>query len=98
MNISRSKLGSDNAAVNRQLADELRRRVALAALGGPEAVRARHKARGKLLPRERVDRLLDPASPFLEIGQLAAHGLYERMKRPAPASSPASAASRAAKS
>ncbi len=77
MNVSPAKLGSDNAAVNRQLADELRRRVALAALGGPEAVRARHKARGKLLPRERVDRLLDPGSPFLEIGQLAAYGLYE---------------------
>ncbi|HMD72890.1 MAG TPA: carboxyl transferase domain-containing protein [Steroidobacteraceae bacterium] len=77
MNVSPAKLGSDNASLNRQLADELRRRVALAALGGPEAVRARHKARGKLLPRERVERLLDPASPFLEIGQLAAHGLYE---------------------
>ena len=77
MNVSPAKLGSDNASINRQLADELRRRVALAALGGPEAVRTRHKARGKLLPRERVERLLDPASPFLEIGQLAAHGLYE---------------------
>ena len=52
-------------------------RVAAAALGGPEAIRARHTARGKLLPRERVDRLLDPGSPFLEIGQLAAFGLYE---------------------
>jgi len=77
MNVSTAKPDRDNAAVNRQLAEELRQRVALAALGGPEAVRARHKARGKLLPRERVDRLLDPASPFLEIGQLAAHGLYE---------------------
>jgi 3-methylcrotonyl-CoA carboxylase beta subunit len=77
MSASPAKLVSDNATVNRQLADELRRRVALAALGGPEAVRARHKARGKLLPRERVDRLLDPGSPFLEIGQLAAYGLYE---------------------
>ncbi len=72
-----AKPGSDNGSVNRQLAEELRRRVALAALGGPEAVRTRHKARGKLLPRERVDRLLDPGSPFLEIGQLAAFGLYE---------------------
>jgi 3-methylcrotonyl-CoA carboxylase beta subunit len=68
---------SANAAVNSALAAELRRRVAAAALGGPESVRARHTARGKLLPRERVDRLLDPGSPFLEIGQLAAFGLYE---------------------
>jgi 3-methylcrotonyl-CoA carboxylase beta subunit len=66
-----------NAQVNAGLAAELRRRVAEAALGGPEAVRVRHTARGKLLPRERVDRLLDPGSPFLEIGQLAAFGLYE---------------------
>jgi len=62
---------------NAALAAELRERVAAAALGGPAAIRARHAARGKLLPRERVDRLLDPGSPFLEIGQLAAWGLYE---------------------
>ena len=54
-----------NAALNRGLADELRSRVAGAALGGPEASRARHVARGKLLPRERVERLLDPGAPFL---------------------------------
>lgn len=64
------------AAHNRALAEELRARVAQAALGGPEASRDRHTARGKLLPRERVERLLDPGSPFLEIGQLAANGLY----------------------
>jgi 3-methylcrotonyl-CoA carboxylase beta subunit len=68
---------SKNAHVNAELAAELRRRVAAAAQGGPEAVRTRHTARGKLLPRERVDRLLDPGSPFLEIGQLAAFGLYQ---------------------
>ncbi|MGO9992677.1 MAG: carboxyl transferase domain-containing protein [Steroidobacteraceae bacterium] len=68
---------SAQARLNAELAAELRRRVAAAALGGPEAVRSRHTARGKLLPRERVDRLLDPGSPFLEIGQLAAFGLYE---------------------
>lgn len=66
-----------NSSVNTALAAELRQRVAAAALGGPEAIRSRHTARGKLLPRERVDRLLDPGSPFLEIGQLAAFGLYE---------------------
>ena len=64
------------AAHNRALADDLRVRVAKAALGGPEASRTRHTSRGKLLPRERVERLLDPGSPFLEVGQLAANGLY----------------------
>jgi 3-methylcrotonyl-CoA carboxylase beta subunit len=66
-----------NAQVNRELAAQLRERVAAAALGGPAAVRARHTARGKLLPRERVMRLLDPGAPFLEISQLAAFGLYD---------------------
>ncbi len=55
---------------------ELRRRLATAAQGGGETARARHTARGKLLPRERVDTLLDPGSPFLEIAPLAADGLY----------------------
>jgi 3-methylcrotonyl-CoA carboxylase beta subunit len=64
-------------AHNKGLADDLRARVAEAALGGPEKHRERHVARGKLLPRERVERLLDPGSPFLEIGQLAANGMYE---------------------
>lgn len=66
-----------NAAHNRALADELRARVAAAALGGNEKSRERHTARGKLLPRDRVERLLDPGSPFLEIGQLAAGDLYD---------------------
>ena len=65
-----------NIAHNRALAAELRARVAKAALGGDQRSRDRHSARGKLLPRERVERLLDPGSPFLEIGQLAAGGLY----------------------
>ncbi len=65
------------AAHNRALAQELRAKVAEAVLGGAEKHRERHVARGKLLPRERVERLLDPGSPFLEIGQLAAHGMYE---------------------
>jgi len=65
------------AGHNRALAEELRAKVAAAALGGPEASRERHTARGKLLPRERVERLLDPGSPFLEIGQLVANGLYD---------------------
>ncbi len=63
-------------AHNRALNDDLRERVATAALGGSERSRERHVSRGKLLPRERVERLIDPGSPFLEIGQLAANGLY----------------------
>ncbi|MEZ5743634.1 MAG: carboxyl transferase domain-containing protein, partial [Sphingomonadaceae bacterium] len=65
------------AGHNRALAAELREKVAAAALGGNEKSRERHVSRGKLLPRERVERLLDPGSPFLELGQLAANGLYE---------------------
>ena len=61
-----------NAAHNRGLAEELRAKVAEAASGGNEKSRERHVSRGKLLPRERVERLLDPGAPFLEIGQFAA--------------------------
>jgi len=64
------------AAHNRALATELRARVAKAARGGDERSRERHVSRGKLLPRDRVERLLDPGSAFLEIGQLAANGIY----------------------
>ena len=62
---------------NRALAEKLRADVALAALGGNEKSRERHVSRGKLLPRDRVERLLDPGSPFLEIGQLAACDMYD---------------------
>ena len=65
-----------NAAHNRALVEGLRAKVAEAALGGDERSREKHLARGKLLPRERVEHVLDPGSPFLEIGQLAANGLY----------------------
>jgi len=67
----------DNATHNRALAEDLRGRVAHAAQGGSAQARQRHAARGKLLPRDRVHRLLDPGAPFLEIGQLAANGLYD---------------------
>jgi 3-methylcrotonyl-CoA carboxylase beta subunit len=72
-----SELFCANAAHNRALRDELWAQVAEAAMGGNEKSRERHVARGKLLPRERVERLLDPGSPFLEIGQLAAGDLYD---------------------
>ena len=62
---------------NSALVAELRDHVAQAARGGSDKSRERHVARGKLLPRDRVERLLDPGSPFLEIGQLAAHAMYD---------------------
>ncbi|SCW90412.1 3-methylcrotonyl-CoA carboxylase beta subunit [Sphingobium faniae] len=65
-----------NADHNRALAEELRAKVAVAAEGGSHRARDKHVSRGKLLPRDRVERLLDPGSPFLEIGQLAANHLY----------------------
>ena len=60
----------------RNLVSDLQARVAQAALGGGETARARHAARGKLLPRERVQHLLDPGTPFLELSPLAAYGMY----------------------
>lgn len=63
-------------ATQQSLAAELRDRIAVAAQGGPIASRERHIARGKLLPRDRVVRLLDEGSPFVEIAPLAADGLY----------------------
>ncbi|MBP3037033.1 methylcrotonoyl-CoA carboxylase [Arthrobacter sp. zg-ZUI100] len=66
-----------NAAAQADLAKDLRERLAETALGGPARSRERHTARGKLLPRERVDRLLDEGSPFLEIAPLAANGMYD---------------------
>ena len=72
-----SEVFCTNAGVNRALAAELRTRTAEIAQGGPEASRERHVKRGKLLPRDRVMRLLDPGAPFLEIGALAAWDLYK---------------------
>ncbi|MGL5823791.1 MAG: carboxyl transferase domain-containing protein [Nocardioides sp.] len=60
-----------------ELAAQLRERLSIAALGGPERARQRHLARGKLLPRDRVNTLLDPGSPFLEMSPLAANGMYD---------------------
>ncbi|MBU6258046.1 MAG: methylcrotonoyl-CoA carboxylase [Burkholderiales bacterium] len=66
-----------NAQAMRALVADLRAQADAAALGGGPVARERHAARGKLLPRERVDQLVDPGSPFLEIGQLAALGMYD---------------------
>ncbi|WP_047248351.1 carboxyl transferase domain-containing protein [Chromobacterium subtsugae] len=65
-----------NADKMRALVDDLKQKVAQAALGGGEKARAKHTARGKLLPRERIDLLLDPGAPFLELSQLAAYNMY----------------------
>jgi len=66
-----------NAAAMRALVDELRSRQSQSALGGGDAARAKHVARGKLLPRDRVEMLLDPGAPFLELSPLAAFGMYD---------------------
>jgi 3-methylcrotonyl-CoA carboxylase beta subunit len=65
-----------NAETMSGLVADLRAQVEAVSLGGGKASRERHISRGKLLPRDRVRALLDPGSPFLEIGQLAAHGMY----------------------
>jgi len=65
-----------NATAMNALVSELETKTATAALGGPERARERHLDRGKLLPRQRVERLIDPGAAFLEIGALAAGGMY----------------------
>jgi 3-methylcrotonyl-CoA carboxylase beta subunit len=73
----RSEAFQANAAHLRALVEDLKATQAKAAEGGGEKARAKHTARGKLLPRERVRALLDPGSPFLELSPLAAHGMYD---------------------
>jgi len=65
-----------NATAMRTLVQDLHAKMAQIELGGGEAARAKHTARGKLLPRDRVQMLLDPGTPFLELSPLAALGLY----------------------
>ena len=66
-----------NREAHEQLVGQLRAKLAVAALGGPPKSRERHVSRGKLLPRDRVDGLLDPGSPLLEVAPLAADGMYD---------------------
>ncbi len=66
-----------NAGAMQVLVDDLKAKVEKIALGGGEDARNKHTARGKLLPRERVQMLLDPGTPFLEFSQLAAYGMYQ---------------------
>ncbi|KAG0919037.1 hypothetical protein G6F32_016384 [Rhizopus arrhizus] len=77
--------GSETFEANRTamqaVVDDLHATLARTALGGNEAARAKHTARGKLLVRDRIDTLLDPGSAFLEIAPLAAHGMAARTTR-----------------
>src|SRR5438128_12056262 len=73
----RSAVFAANAAAMRALVADLREKVAAIEEGGGAEARRRHLGRGKLLPRERVRALLDPGSPFLELSQLAASGMYD---------------------
>ncbi len=73
---SRSADFQANAAAMQATVTDLRDHLARVCLGGGEAARAKHVARGKLLPRERVRMLLDPGSPFLELSPMAAHAMY----------------------
>ncbi|MET0985497.1 MAG: carboxyl transferase domain-containing protein [Steroidobacteraceae bacterium] len=81
MSVIESKLSAAetaaNAAAMRELVSDLRSKVRAVMLGGGEQARAKHLARGKLLPRDRVTQLTDLGSPFLELSQLAASGVYE---------------------
>ena len=72
----RSTAFAENAAAMQEKVKSLQTLLQQTALGGSEAARQKHIARGKLLPRERVEKLLDPGTPFLELSGLAAHGMY----------------------
>ena len=74
---TRSAAFTENAQAMRSLVEDLREKLARYAMGGSQAARDKHLARGKLLPRDRVERLLDPGSPFLEFSPLAAHEMYD---------------------
>ncbi|ODR05172.1 methylcrotonoyl-CoA carboxylase [Mycolicibacillus koreensis] len=71
------KSSAANREAHQGLVAQLREKLAVAARGGSDRARTRHVERGKLLPRDRVDGLLDPGSPFLEVAALAADGLYD---------------------
>jgi len=83
MTVIQSKLSPNgaefqaNAAAMQTIVDDLKAKLAVIAQGGSAAARAKHVARGKLLPRERVERLLDAGTPFLEVSPMAAYGMYD---------------------
>ena len=75
--VRRDEAAAANRETMQRLVAELRERLAKARLGGPDRARERHTKAGKLLPRERVERLLDPGTAFLELSPLAAFGMYD---------------------
>ncbi|AON57094.1 carboxyl transferase domain-containing protein [Herbaspirillum seropedicae] len=77
----RSEDFQNNRAAMQRIVDDLREKIAAIAEGGGQAAREKHLARGKLLPRDRVQMLLDPGTPFLEFSQLAAYGMYREKDR-----------------
>ena len=83
MTVIQSKLSPNgaefqaNAAAMQTIVDDLKAKLAVIAQGGSASARAKHVARGKLLPRERVERLLDAGTPFLEVSPMAAYGMYD---------------------
>ncbi|TDY99100.1 carboxyl transferase domain-containing protein [Herbaspirillum huttiense] len=77
----RSEEFQHNRDAMQRIVDDLREKVAAIAEGGGQAAREKHVARGKLLPRDRVQMLLDPGTPFLEFSQLAAYGMYREKDR-----------------
>ncbi|MEE8258823.1 MAG: methylcrotonoyl-CoA carboxylase, partial [Sphingomonadales bacterium] len=82
MSILKNKIDSaakdykDNARAMSGVVEDLRAKIATITRGGHEKAREKHLGRGKLLPRERIDLLLDPDTPFLEFSQFAAWGMY----------------------
>ncbi|RCJ03553.1 methylcrotonoyl-CoA carboxylase, partial [Cupriavidus necator] len=74
---ARSESFKANAESMQALVADLKARIAKLAEGGGEDARNKHLSRGKLLPRERVQQLLDPGTPFLELSQLAAYEMYD---------------------
>ncbi|MBX9868702.1 MAG: methylcrotonoyl-CoA carboxylase, partial [Burkholderiaceae bacterium] len=74
---SRSNDFKANSAAMQSVVDDLKEKIAKIALGGGEEARQKHLARGKLLPRDRVQTLLDPGTAFLEFSQLAAYDMYK---------------------
>ena len=74
---ARSPEFEENRAAMQAMLDQVRAAAEAARQGGSVRSKARHTGRGKLLPRDRVERLLDPGTPFLELGAIAAHGLYD---------------------
>lgn len=72
----RNKIFQENAAIMTALVADLKAKIAHVAIGGNEKIREQYVQQGKLLPRDRIDKLLDPGSPFLELSPLAAYGVY----------------------